>query len=1156
MKEELKKVLKFLALGTLVLLLALLLFGFVQAMDWPLWVGLFLALLVVGAMLAGLFFRKLWFRKREQSFVENVMEQEASRIKELPETDRNELQELQTQWKRGMDALCGSQLKKRGDPLYVLPWYLMIGASGSSKTTSLHSAASSSPFLAKGRAAGGVPTRNCEWWFLEQAVIIDTAGRYAVPVDEDSDKEEWRHFLQLLAKYRKREPLNGVVVTCAADRLLVEESETLASEGRTVRRCLDELMQVLGVKFPVYLLVTKCDLIHGMNEFTGRLPEKCLNQAMGVINEEPAKGVATFVSEALTVTSERLRSLRLQLLLEQAGDFQPGRLLFPEEFAHLKAGLNAFMAAAFGSNHYQETPLLRGLFFSSGHQKGTPYSRFESYLATAAEDYTDDARVQGQRGIFLHDFFGKILPQDRWLVTPTRRTMQWQQVTGNLGLVSWLILGIAICGLLSFSFVKNISTIRQISHHFSLASELKEVRYGDLAALDRYRQSILSVEERNRHWWIPRFGLHASLKVEQELKQGYCRKFRDGFLAAFDRELAGNMAALSPGVTDAIYAEYVVHLARRINLLRGVRQGVGEGALQAMPQPGCRGIAASGETAARESFAAAYLCYLSWGRDSAELGREAAFLQGWLRHLLALKGNDLIWMTSWLDRHGSAAPVTLGDFWGGSRPLADEKTVPHSFTRKGKSELDALRKEVEMALADPKALASRKAEFENWYKSASRASWEAFAIDFSRGSQRLKGEREWQEVAARMVTEQGPYLCFLSRLGSEFATSFQEPGLPCWLQQVQRLLKMQAGGAFAESLTVTRATGRSTKLLASLEKKVGRSAGADTMEQRLAGSRAYRDYRSALSAIAPATASRLQAYQAAMQLHQDDTVTGKSPLVAAFQAAAQLRAALGTGTSSSQPVGQLVAGPVGFLWSFIHKEASAYLQSQWEEQVLAGTLGMNPQQATPLLLGPEGLVWRFVKGPAAPFLSRSLRGYHAKEVLGASVQFDTGFLAFLARGSEFQAATLTRQPTYSLGIEALPTDANPEAQVRPQGTRLELQCGASSQSLVNLNYPIGKTFNWSPDSCGDLLLQIEVGDLVLTRRYPGPQGFPEFLNSFPAGHHTFTPGDFPGEAKALQTMGVRYIRVNYRFTGSGAVIKQATSFCSQVPRTITRCWTE
>ena len=65
--------------------------------------------------------------------------------------------------------------------LYQLPWYVIIGAPGSGKTTALANSGLQFPLADRfGKTAlrgiGG--TRNCDWWFTNEAVLLDTAGRY------------------------------------------------------------------------------------------------------------------------------------------------------------------------------------------------------------------------------------------------------------------------------------------------------------------------------------------------------------------------------------------------------------------------------------------------------------------------------------------------------------------------------------------------------------------------------------------------------------------------------------------------------------------------------------------------------------------------------------------------------------------------------------------------------------------------------------------------------------------------------------------------------------------------------------------------------------------------------------------------------------------
>ena len=65
--------------------------------------------------------------------------------------------------------------------LYNLPWYVFIGAPGAGKTTALINSGLRFPLADRlGREAvrGVGGTRNCDWWFTDEAVFLDTAGRY------------------------------------------------------------------------------------------------------------------------------------------------------------------------------------------------------------------------------------------------------------------------------------------------------------------------------------------------------------------------------------------------------------------------------------------------------------------------------------------------------------------------------------------------------------------------------------------------------------------------------------------------------------------------------------------------------------------------------------------------------------------------------------------------------------------------------------------------------------------------------------------------------------------------------------------------------------------------------------------------------------------
>ena len=1140
-------------LGLFLIAAALLLF----ACPW--WIGLSLLLCAAGLVPGGFLLRKIWLRRRERNFAHEMSARDLAQAEVLSRQEREGASALQRNFKAALDTLRNSHLKDLGNPLYVLPWYLVIGDSGSGKSSSIAGARLHSPL---DQAGGEEPsdTAQCEWWFFEQAVVMDTAGRYAMPPHEGQDQEEWQKLLSLLVKYRRKEPLNGVIVTLATDRLQEAAEEQLEKEGSAIRRRIDELMRALGVRVPVYLLVTKCDLIHGMELFSRQLRASALDQPLGVINPDFLQGDQEgFPERAFDTVYQRLRNLRLQMMHKpQESSAAAELLLFPEEFKTLKSALLTFASHAFGANPYQETPVLRGVFFSSARQEGKGRCHFPHGTGRAG---AEEAPHGSGRGLFLHDFFARTLPRDRSLLTPTRNYLQWRTLTGNLGLTCWVLLGLALCSLLTFSFMKNIKTIRHFSHGFSKAAPLRGDLPSDLAAMERLRQEILKVEEQNRHWWVPRFGLTESVKVEKGLKERFCRQFQGMILSPFDKQMAAGVSAISPATPDDLYAQYLVHLVRRINVLKGRLDQEDLAALKARPQPEYFSLfdapLAAGTPEARKAFGLLYLSALIWREDAVQMGKESAQLQSWLKQLVAVKGGDLRCLALWVDRQSGLPAVTLKEFWEGSATAEAEKSVAPCFTRKGKEALDGLTGELEGALPASAPVAAWKASLADWHRRSALEAWRVFAVDFHKGEGRLRGQAEWQQAAARMASEQGPYFALLNRMTRELEPQVGEAAVPPWLEQLYLFQSARAEGALAGSAAIDQAAQGSKKILSSIRKNVGQEAGARKLEAELALSHACREYCSALAAITPAVASRSQVFLLASQTFGEDPATGRSPCYIAASAAARLRAGIpGAGAGADPLFEQLLNGPLRFLWSYLRQESACQLQDLWEEQVLAATTGMTSQQAIPALLGPDGLAWRFVKGPAAPFLSRTISGYRAKETLGGRITFEEELFSFMRKGAQAQAAVmaLSRPQHYSVGIRGLPTDTNSEARIKPHATKLELQCGGTVQTLANYNYPVGRTFSWAPDACGDLLFQIEVGDLVLTRHYPGQQGFPDFLKELRGGRRTFTPRDFPGERGALERMGVKSITVNYQIMGSGPILQQSATLSGQAPRNIARGW--
>jgi len=162
--------------------------------------------------------------------------------------------------------------------LYELPWYVIIGPPGSGKTTALVNSGLNFPLaehMGSGAIRGVGGTRNCDWWFTDEAVLLDTAGRYTTQDSHaEVDKAAWLGFLDLLKTQRKRRPIDGAFVAISLSDLLLGSETERAAHARAIRARVQELYTQLGVRFPIYVMLTKLDLVPGFMEFFDALSKE------------------------------------------------------------------------------------------------------------------------------------------------------------------------------------------------------------------------------------------------------------------------------------------------------------------------------------------------------------------------------------------------------------------------------------------------------------------------------------------------------------------------------------------------------------------------------------------------------------------------------------------------------------------------------------------------------------------------------------------------------------------------------------------------------------------------------------------------------------------------------------------------------------------
>jgi len=382
------------------------------------------ALLCLGGLLLAALFLIFIYYLWKYVHYKNIeyMEKEHEKLNRAKQKKKKLKQSVSEIKENLIDAL--TKLKSKNLQIYSLPWFLLIGEPKSGKTTTLKQSDIEFPPELNNKISGAGGTVNCDWWFPEGAVIIDTAGRLTMTVDSTHDQEEWIAFLRLLSKYRPRCPINGVIVTIPTTSLLEDPDDIIFDKANRIRKKLDELTMNLNVDFPVYIMVSKLDIVFGFTEFCKSISQGKRKQIVGwdrpsLIIEpfDKSEFETQFDNQVQTIYKMSLNRLNDEEV--KRGDESDRVFSFSSEFQALKAPLIKYFDLIFKRSDYRSPLFLRGCYFSSGIQEGR--SILKALGEIGAHKETHD-RIKksfgGSRPYFIDRFYEKVF-KEKGLVTRT-----------------------------------------------------------------------------------------------------------------------------------------------------------------------------------------------------------------------------------------------------------------------------------------------------------------------------------------------------------------------------------------------------------------------------------------------------------------------------------------------------------------------------------------------------------------------------------------------------------------------------------------------------------------------------------------------------------------------------------------------------------------
>lgn len=393
------------------------------------------------------------------------------------------------QWRDFLVSLKAAHLD--GPALTQHPWYLVLGGAGAGKTSLMAFAGLGFTSVGGVGRTGGLeikPTSNFDWWRTEDALFVDTAGRF---LNDPKALPEWLNLLKLISTHRRNLALNGVLVCVPVGDLLRKGHDAMAAEAQAIRDRLDELTHHLGAAVPLYLVFTKCDAIGGFKDFFANIGRQEKEQVMGATLPWPLAGdlPGTFTTEHQRL-AEALGTRRLMAMTSARGDEAQKKLFqFPIQFQALNRILNDFVTALLHAG-LRETATLRGFYFTScfhtqqmmpAGMPGMPAAPNPGAPTVPASESnleksiffdpgkagtpmpgvggpSSDARL----GFFLYDLFAKVVLPDRVMARQTRRAGGRQRQARFLMLFLAPLLAIAGIAWIGWNTTQDLATIESL----------------------------------------------------------------------------------------------------------------------------------------------------------------------------------------------------------------------------------------------------------------------------------------------------------------------------------------------------------------------------------------------------------------------------------------------------------------------------------------------------------------------------------------------------------------------------------------------------------------------------------------------------------------------------------------------------------------------
>lgn len=451
----------------------------------------------------------------------------------------------------------------------ALPWFLMIGFPGSGKSSLLQRANTQNRLHARLQQPlrDLVSAEHLDLFVSDQAVFIDPQGGLIAHPDSEGTTMvgeqacRWQHLLRWLIGLRPRQPLNGVVWTIDLAWLAQASRAERQVYTQVMHQRLQEIRLTFDTPMPLFLVLTKLDLLQGFEQTFQHLEQSARQAVLGVSFSRAADQKRDWAAEVDAFWQQWMAQLHALMPSQMQERADPSRnsalFAFTRQLAGIKHHVQGVLSDSLDAV-LSGMLVPQGIYISSVYQHGT---QFDAFTSAASRRYQlpdpIPAAMHGESvTFFVHRLFRHVIvPGAQWAgenrayQASRRRRLAWG--VGSMALFSSLLLGgwhyyYRVNAVAADQVLDTLQRVRAIP----VPETSTATGYGDewLPRLNLLRGAALSFGHyRDRTSTLADLGLYQGMKLGPWGEAAYLQSLQLQFLPAIMRGLQAELSSAAAG---------------------------------------------------------------------------------------------------------------------------------------------------------------------------------------------------------------------------------------------------------------------------------------------------------------------------------------------------------------------------------------------------------------------------------------------------------------------------------------------------------------------------------------------------------------------------------------------------------------------------------